>query len=95
MTLFFGAAQEAWGVKFTAGGWHLTSVKFTNFGVFEAPGGANTLEARCFGWNSAWSQVKDDLFVCLMPLEAAYEKSGPQDGKAERVLQRPNDQIFH
>jgi len=52
-----GGAQEAWGVKFTAGGWHLTSVKFTNFGVFEAPGGANTLEARCLGWNSAWSQV--------------------------------------
>ena len=49
-----------WGVKFTAGGWHLTNVKFTNFGIFDfTSAGGNLLEAWCLGWNSAWSQVRD------------------------------------
>ena len=59
-----GGAQEVWGVKFTAGGWHLTGVKFTNFGLFDlTPVGGNLMQAWCLGWNSAWSQVKD---VCSL-----------------------------
>ena len=75
-----------WGLKFTAGGWHLTGVKFTNFGIFDAaPGAGNTLEARCLGWNSAWSQVKYglfvyvcflSLFVCLLHFGCMFDVSG-------------------
>ena len=55
-------AEEVWGVKFTAGGWDLTSVKFTNYGMFDVPGG-NHLKAWCLGWNNAWSQVVDNVLL--------------------------------